>query len=107
MILSLEYVRAYIDDLLVITSASYADHLEKLGEVLSRLRNAGLKVNAKKSYFAKPELEYLARLLGDPKRYQPNYNQSFNAIANIAVPTTKKELRAFIRMVNYYRDMWI
>jgi hypothetical protein len=30
----LEYVRAYIDDLLVITGQSYSDHLEKLGEVL-------------------------------------------------------------------------
>jgi Reverse transcriptase (RNA-dependent DNA polymerase) len=71
----LEYVRAYIDDLLVITGQSYTDHLEKLGEVLSRLQNAGLKVNAKKSYFAKPELEYLGYWV-TRKRYQPNYNQS-------------------------------
>ena len=55
----LEYVRAYIDDLLIITSGSYADHLEKLGVVLQKLRKAGLKVNAKKSFFAKDELEYL------------------------------------------------
>jgi hypothetical protein len=31
---SLEYVRAYIDDLLVITRGTLEDHLEKLGEVL-------------------------------------------------------------------------
>ena len=45
-----EYVRAYIEDLLVITSGSLEDHLEKLREVLRRLRNAGLKVNAAKSF---------------------------------------------------------
>ncbi len=49
---SLEYVRAYIDDLLVITRGTLEDHLEKLGEVLRRLREAGLKVNAAKSFFS-------------------------------------------------------
>ena len=29
------------------------------------------------------------------------------AIKNIAVPTTKKQLRSFIGIINYYRDMWI
>jgi Reverse transcriptase (RNA-dependent DNA polymerase) len=101
----LEYVRAYIDDLLVITGQSYSDHLEKLGEVLSQLQNAGLKVNAKKSYFAKPELEYLGYWVTQ-NGISPT-STKVNAIANIAVPTTKKELRAFIGMVNYYRDMWI
>ena len=28
------------------------------------------------------------------------------AIRNIAPPKTRKQLRSFIGMVNYYRDMW-
>ena len=55
----LEYVRAYIGDLLIISSESYEDHLQKVRAVLTRLRTAGLKVNLKKSFFAKGELEYL------------------------------------------------
>ena len=55
----LEYVRAYIDDILVITSGSLEDHLDKLRVVLKRLQDAGLRVNVKKSFFAKEELEYL------------------------------------------------
>ncbi len=43
---SLEYVRAYLDNLLCISKLSLKDHLEKLEEVLRRLCNAGLKVNA-------------------------------------------------------------
>jgi hypothetical protein len=44
---SLEYAQAYIDDLLCIPRNSLEDHLEKkLEEVLRRLRDAGLKVNA-------------------------------------------------------------
>ncbi len=40
---SLEYVRAYIDDLLCISRESFDDHLDKLGEVLKRLHEIGLK----------------------------------------------------------------
>ncbi len=37
---SLEFVRAYIDDLLCISKLSLEDHLDKLEVVLRRLRNA-------------------------------------------------------------------
>ena len=49
LMLDLEYVRAYIDDLLVFTIGSYEDHLATLEVVLERLQKAGLKVNAGKS----------------------------------------------------------
>ncbi len=48
---SLEFVRAYLDDLLCISKLSLEDHLDKLEVVLWRLRDAGLKVNAAKSTF--------------------------------------------------------
>ena len=50
----LEFVRAYIDDLLILTKGSWTDHVAKVDEVLTRLRKAGLK-----SFFGKAELEYL------------------------------------------------
>ena len=55
----LDYARAYIDDLLCLTKGTFTDHLEKLERILARLARAGLKVNAKKSFFARSELEYL------------------------------------------------
>jgi hypothetical protein len=63
LIESLEYVRAYLDDLLCISKLSLEYHLEKLEEVLWRLRNAGLKVNAAKSTFCTLEIEYLGYVL--------------------------------------------
>ncbi len=45
---SLEYVRAYLDDLLCTSKLSLEDHLKKLEEVLRKLCDAGLKVNAEK-----------------------------------------------------------
>ena len=101
----LEFVRAYIDDLLVITSGSYEDHLIKLEEVFLKLRNAGLKVNMKKSFFARAELEYLGYWI-TRNGIQPTANK-VHAITNIAPPKTQKELRRFIGMVYYYRNMWI
>ena len=41
----LDFVRAYIDDLLCLSKGTYDDHLEKLERILARLTRAGLKVN--------------------------------------------------------------
>jgi hypothetical protein len=60
---SLVFVRAYLDDLLCISTLSLEDHQEKLEEVLRRLCNAGLKVNAAKLTFCALEIEYLGYIL--------------------------------------------
>ncbi len=100
----LEYVRAYLDDLLCISRSSLEDHLEKLEEVLRRLRNAGLQVNAEKLTFCALEIEYLGYILTrDGIKPQRNKVQ---AILAIQLPTNVKELRHFLGMVHYYRDLW-
>jgi hypothetical protein len=53
---SLEYVQAYIDDLLIMTRETLDDHLLKIENVLTRLRNAGLKVNKAKFLFCTHEI---------------------------------------------------
>jgi hypothetical protein len=99
---ALEYVRAYIDDLLVITRGTLEDHLEKLREVLRRLREAGLKVNA--AIFLYPRVEYLGYILTrEGIKPQPIKVQ---AILALNPPNNVKELRHFLSMVQYYRDMW-
>ena len=101
----LEFVRAYIDDLLIISKTTWDDHLTKLETVLKRLKKAGLKVNAKKSFFGKQELEYLGYWI-TRKGVMP-VPTKIDAIKNIATPKTTKDVRKFVGMVNYYRDMWI
>jgi hypothetical protein len=101
----LEYVRAYIDDLLIITQSNWQDHLDKIEEVLTRLTEAGLKVNAVKSFFGESQVEYLGYLI-TRKGIQP-VAKKVQAIHNLKPPTTTKQLRSFIGIVNYYRDMWI
>ena len=55
----IEFVRTYLDDCLGLTSGTWEEHLEKLEQVLVRLKSAGLKVNAQKSFFGQSQLEYL------------------------------------------------
>ena len=56
----LEFARAYLDDLLILsTETGFEKHLEKLEQVLTRLQAAGLRINATKSFFARTNLEYL------------------------------------------------
>ncbi len=52
-----------MDDLLIITRQTLDKHLQEMETVLTRLRDAGLKVNAAKSLFCAHEKEYLGYIL--------------------------------------------
>ena len=72
--------------------------------VLTRLHDAGLKVNAAKSLFCAHEIEYLGYvLMRDGIKPQPKKAQ---AICVLNPPNNIKELRHFLGMVKYYQDMW-
>ncbi len=86
-------------------TGDFDDHLDKLERVLARLQEAGLKINANKSFFARTELEYLGYWI-TREGIQP-LPKKVEAIQCLKEPRTKKELRGFIGLVNYYRDMWI
>jgi hypothetical protein len=98
----------YLDDLLILTNSSFKDHLLKLEMVLERLSTAGVRVNISKSKFFADQIEYLRQGYWITRQgIQPISNKvEINAILNIKVPKTRKELRQFIGTVNYYRDMW-
>ncbi len=98
------YVKTYLDDLLILTNNNFQDHLTKLEMVLARLSTAGMRINAEKSKFFTEQIEYLGYWI-TRKGIQPVHNK-VEAILKIKAPTTRKELRQFIGIVNYYRDMW-
>ncbi len=101
---SLEFVGAYLNDLLCNSKLSLEDHLEKLEMVLRQLRNAGLEVNAAKSLFCALEIEYLGYVL-TREGIKPQSNK-VQAILTIKLPTGVKQSRHFLSMVQYYRDLW-
>jgi hypothetical protein len=101
----LKFVRVYMDDLLIITRQTVEEHLQKMETVLTRLRDAGLKVNAAKSSFCAHEIEYLGYIL-TREGIKPQ-SKKVQAILALNPPKNVKELRHFLGMVQYYRDMWV
>jgi hypothetical protein len=63
LIVALEFVKTYKDDLLCMTRVSLEDHLKKLREVLTWLQEASLKENARKSKFCTNKTEYSGYVL--------------------------------------------
>jgi hypothetical protein len=61
LVQDMEYVKTYLDDLLIITNRnkSFKNHLLKFEMVLSRLSTAGMRVNISKSKFFVEQIEYL------------------------------------------------
>jgi hypothetical protein len=100
----LEYVQAYLDDLLCISRSSLEDHLKKLEEVLRCPCDAGFKVNTEKSTFCTLEIEYLGYVLTrDGIEPQSNKVQS---ILLVQLSTNVNQLRHFLGIVQYYHDLW-
>jgi hypothetical protein len=100
---TLEFVRTYLDDLLCITKGNLQDHLTKLKEVLNKLQEASLKINANKSKFCAIETEYLGYILTrDGIKPQTNKVQ---VILALSPPKNIKELCHFLGMVQYYCDL--
>jgi hypothetical protein len=102
---SLEFVRVYMDDLLLITRRTLDEHLQRMETVLSRLCDTRLKVNVAKSLFCAHEIEYLGYIL-TRKGIKPQ-PKKVQAILALNLPNNVKELRHFLGMVQYYRDMWV
>ena len=104
---TLEFVQTYLDNLLVISKDSLDDNLKKLREVFIKLRKAWLKIkeknNADKSNFCTTETEYLGYTL-TRKGIKPQTIKNESILA-LKPPTNVKELRRFLGMVQYYRDM--
>jgi hypothetical protein len=96
----LEFAWAYLDDILILSTEKGSEkHLDKLKLVLTRLQEAGLKINAVKSVFAQTNLEYLGYNIS--REGLPPSQKKVEALLQIKAPTTRKQLRRFIGMVNY------
>ena len=100
----IEGVRAYLDDILILSKSNYTDHLVQVEQVFDRMQKAGLKINAGKSHFGINEVEYLGYVV-TREGIKPN-PKKVKAIMELKRPTTTTEVRRVIGLVQYYRDLW-
>lgn len=98
-----DFATAYLDDVLIYSKGSRADHLGKVAEVLQKLQDAGLFLDPQKCAFAVKTVEYLGYVLEAGKSIRPN-PEKLRAIREWEAPTTVKGVRSFLGFANFYRD---
>ena len=104
LLLDLEYVIIYIDDIIVLGCGSLTGHLNDVSEVLYRLKNKGMQINQRKSFWAVQEVEYLGFMI-TRTGIKPQ-EKKVQVILNIKPPKTHKQLREFFEIVNIYKKLW-
>ena len=95
------FVMAYLDDILIYLEDlnTYVDHVKK---VLSRLIEAGLYIDVKKSEFHVTRTKYLGYILTitrvevDPKKVEP--------LKNWKPPTTVTGVKSYLGFYGFYRQ---
>ncbi len=95
-----EFCNVYIDDILV-GSSNWLEHLAHLRIVFNKLEAAGLTCQVTKCDFGKKHLEFLGHRIGDGEMCVPEHRVT--ALVEYRKPSTKKQLRAFLGTVNFYR----
>ena len=104
MFIGLCTVHVYINDLMHVTKGSWTENFTVLKEMFTCLQKSGLKVNTIKSCFGAHKFDYLGyHVTRDGVMPIPKKVEAIQALAD---PKTRKQLRQFIGMINFYRDMW-
>jgi hypothetical protein len=91
-------IQVYLDDL-TIYSKSRLDHFGHLRKVLMRCRKFGISSNPSKSIFIVTKGKLLGHIVSDSGiNIDP---ERIAAILNLITPTSKKEVQAFMGIINF------
>jgi len=93
-------VLVYLDDV-VVFGPSVETLIERLEEVLRRLRDANLKINTRKCYMFQRRISFLGHVISEAGvEVQP---EKTAAVEEWPVPRTLHDLRSFMGLASYYR----
>ena len=94
-------IDSYIDDLIIHTN-DWLAHLKVLKELLRRLMKAELTAKPSKCVFGAESVEFLGHYIG--RDWTTINEDNLEKIPTARRPTTKKKVRYFLELANYYRD---
>ena len=97
----IDNVLIYIDDVLIY-GKTQQEALDTLDRVMQRLIAHNLKINIQKSTFLQPKTSYLGFILATEGIY-PGKDKT-DAIAKAQPPTSTKQLKSFLGLINYFRS---
>ena len=95
-----DYTFVYIDDVAVFSN-SWDEHKYHLITVFNVLRNAGLTIQAAKAQLATTSCVFLGHRVGGG--YISLHEAKISTVRDFIQPRSKKDVRAFIGLINYYR----
>ncbi|CAC5422124.1 unnamed protein product [Mytilus coruscus] len=96
----MENIDNFIDDIIIFT-LTFEQHLEVLYELLVRLKEANLTARPSKCSIGYSSQECLGHFVGDDK-LKPHPDK-VKAIQEAPRPVTKKQVRSFLGLVDFYR----
>ena len=94
-------VVVYIDDIMIFTKGSLAEHQAKVKEVLQHLRNNDLFARPEKCSFDKTEVEYLGMFVNRDGIHMDD--SKVKAITEWPAPTMVHSVRSFLGLANFYQ----
>jgi hypothetical protein len=94
-------VELYLDDCLV-HAQSLDQFLERLREVFERFRNSGIFLNPSKCKLGLTQVEYVGHTIDKDGLHFTR--SKLDSVLNFPRPETKKQMKSFIGLANYFRD---
>lgn len=95
-------VSIYMDDIVVYSNGTEADHMQKVRTVLDRLMEHGLHADPDKCVFKAKQIKYLGFIVNSGLGIQAD-PERVKAILEWEAPTTVSGVRGFLGFVNFYR----
>ena len=94
-------IMCYVDDV-VIATPTLEDHIKRLDEVFTCMKQAGLKCKPSKCEILRDSIKYLGRLV-DEHGVRPD-PEAVEAVLTWKAPKTDTQLMSFLGFANYYRE---
>lgn len=89
-------VTVFLDDIRI-TSRNDCEHMQRLEEVLKRLRSYNMRINLEKCQFFANEIEYCGYLIDKSGIYK--VKKKITAIQDMPRPENKDQVRSFVGLV--------